>query len=278
MRKPARAIDTTPPSGAVSRLLPPDMALYVARVVRNWITFWGGLLMAIVALAFGEMGQVIPAGVVGLLAILAVSLAQYRAYREIRSADHAALFDLTTKLAAAEKENVAHRDRLRPKLRFHFAGRVDPYYFDYPDLIKDLSGNPVRQRGFRVAVYNDSTADIPNVQALLRDASNKTGGVFVGHNLTFMGHGNDKTITARAGTEPVFVNIVAQNVDPNYPERHAEFFYYAESQLIGQIGHLNQTITVVVQGGGVEDEISFNLMLDSDGAIQLIALPKPAVS
>lgn len=251
------------------------MALYAARVIHHWIYFWGGLVMAIVALAFSEVGQVIPAGLLGLLAVLAVSIAQYRAYREIRTADQAAQSELTAKLTDAEKENREHRERLRPKLRFHFAGRVDPYYFDYPDLIKDISGNPVRQRGFRVAVFNDSTADIPNVQALLRDASNRTGAVFVGHNLTFMGHGNAKTITARAGTEPIFVNIVAQNIDPNYPERHAEIFYYAESQLIGQIGHLNQTITLVVQGGGVEDEISFNMMLGSDGAIQLIALPKP---
>jgi hypothetical protein len=174
-------------------------------------------------------------------------------------------------LAVARKSIADNEERHRPKLRFHFAGRVATYYQEAV-LYRD-DNVQVNDRLFRVGVVNDSTDIIRDVHVLLEGCSSPGGeAIFLNHRLGVMGREQDSVDVSPGAQPTVFFDVVEQQEPIGSSEPGEMFFCYSNLTLRQPLRRIARTFTLLVQGGGSDDRINFQLMRGSDGRIQLIAM------
>jgi hypothetical protein len=175
-----------------------------------------------------------------------------------------------TFLQEARKHVAAYEERLRPKLRLVFGGRVPTYYQE--SLVIDRSGATLNDRLFRVGVVNDSSAVIKDVQVLLEGCSSPGGEpVYLKHRLGIMGRKED-TVDVPPGSEPsVYADVVEQQELTNAPPGPI-FICYSTLNLRAPLSPISRTMTLVAQGGGTEGKINLQVMRGSDNRLQVIQL------
>lgn len=179
---------------------------------------------------------------------------------------------LKDSLATARATITDHEERLRPKLHFRFdVGRTQNYYQE--SIVWRPDNVQVNDRLYRVAVVNDSSAVIPDVQVLLADCSGPGGEpVFLNHRLGVMGRQGDTVDIPPGATPTVFFDVAEQQEPIGSKEPGEMFFCYSILSLRQPLKRIQRTFTLLAQGGGVEARIQFMLMRGSDGKINMVQL------
>lgn len=208
---------------------------------------------------------------VAILVVYGLAKANWEEHDSEKGAAQTEAAGLTDSLAAANAIIAGHVERLRPKLHFQFGGHSQTFYQEA--FVGPVNGSMLNDRLFRVAVVNDSSAAIPNVQVLLEGCSTPGGEpVYLSHRLAVMGLQAD-TVDVPPGAAPtVFFDVVEQQEPVGSQEPGEMFFCYSNLALRQPLKRIQRTFTLLVQGGGVEDRIYFQLMRGSDGKVQLIQL------
>jgi len=273
------------------RILTAMLAFY-SQLLRRWphafreswerIGFFLDVLVAVVLLFNMQLAQAIAQQrgfsawwfTVPLVLLFGYGLAKsnWELFRERQAQAAAELAGVRRELATAKQEVAASQERLRPKLRLHFGGRAATYYQEAVLLRTD--NVRVNSRLFRVGVVNDSAEVIRDVHVLLEGCSSPGDEpVFLSHRLGVMGRDQD-SVDVPPGSQPtVFFDVVDQQEPIGSSQPGDMFFCYSTLSLRQSLKRISRTFTLLVQGGGSEDRINFQLMRGSDGKIQLIALP-----
>ena len=191
--------------------------------------------------------------------------------RELRSQSSR----LKESVAAAQATIAGHETRLRPKLHFRFeVGRKQTYYQE--GFVGPVNGKMLKDRLYRVGVVNDSTAVIPGVQVLLDECSGPGDEpVYLSHRLGVMGRDEDTVDIPPGSTPTVFFDVAEQQEASDSTEPGDMFFCYSNLSLRQPLKRIQRTFTLLVQGGGVEDRISFVLGRGSDGTINMVEIQLP---
>jgi hypothetical protein len=237
--------------------LPPDLREYLGRVGKHWLTLVAGGFVAALGLISNATNHPAPAWAWVAVVFTFVSVAQYRAYQDLRA-------DL---LKARDVIN-AHDERLQPKLSLRFGSYTRPYVIELD--LEPVNSVDVIERRFRVGVCNHSTQVIAGVRVLLISCEPGGPSVFPMHAM-----GGDPASVPPTKDEPtVFVDELAQRTAKKDDKRWSGkssivvLCYALGTAVTNEVPNIHHVLKLRVEGGGTYRDHEYRFEPDDKGVVQ----------